>query len=338
MRFINGFLGSAISRLVVSSALIGLAAIMMSGCNSGVNPSAPTPKALFIIVDGVPADVVESTPTPNLDEISGEHGYTRAYVGGTPGGESQSPTVSAVGYNSLLTGTWSNKHNVWDNTVSDPDYDYWDIFRIAKTHDPSLHTAIFSTWTENRTKLLADGLEKAGGNKLDYHFDGFEFDTERFPHDDMGNYIKEIDKLVTNEAVRYINANGPDLSWVYLENTDDIGHRYGDGPEMTAAVQLMDDQIGRIWAAVQNRERTHNEDWMILITTDHGRDEETGRNHGGQSERERTTWIITNSKNLNARFKETPAVVDILPSLATHLHLEIPGNIRDQLDGRSFID
>jgi len=48
--------------------------------------------------------------------------------------------------------------------------------------------------------------------------------------------------------------------------------------------------------------------------------------------------IATNSNKLNARFEETPAIVDILPSLATHLYLEIPGNIRDQLDGRSFID
>ena len=77
---------------------------------------------------------------------------------------------------------------------------------------------------------------------------------------------------------------------------------------------------------------------MILITTDHGRDEKTGQNHGGQSERERTTWIVTNNDHLNARFYELPGIVDILPSIATHLKLEIPANIRDQLDGRSFID
>lgn len=65
---------------------------------------------------------------------------------------------------------------------------------------------------------------------------------------------------------------------------------------------------------------------------------ESGRSHGGQSERERTTWIVTNSDALNSHFSAQPAIVDILPSLATHLKLQIPENIAEQLDGRSFVD
>lgn len=328
-------------RAKILLALSALAATLFNGFGDEANPpaySSNKPKAIFIIMDGIPADVVESVATPNLDAISGEGGYTRAYVGGTAGQESQSPTVSAVSYNSLLTGTWSNKHNVWDNAIGDPNYGYWDIFRIAKAHDPSLQTAIFSTWTDNRTKLIGDGLEQAGGDKLDYYADGFELDTERFPHDVMANYIRDIDEVVTREAVNYVEKNGPDLSWVYLQYSDDVGHWFGDGPEMTTAVQAMDDQIGRIWAAVRSRQRIHGEDWLVLITTDHGRDEETGQNHGGQSARERTIWIVTNSDDLNAHFAELPAIVDILPSIAAHLQLQIPANIRDQLDGQGFID
>ena len=295
-------------------------------------------KAIFIIVDGIPADVIEEVSTPNLDAIAGARGYTRSYVGGSPGDESESPTVSAVGYNSLLTGTWSNKNNVWTNAVVEPNYEYWDIFRIAKNHDPALQTAIFSTWTDNRTKLLGDGLDAAGGYKLDHHADGFELDTERFPHDLMATYIREIDEVVANEAAEYVASEGPDLSWVYLEYTDDIAHRYGDGPEMTAAVKRMDDQVGRIWSAVEQRQQTHSEDWMVIVTTDHGRDAETGMSHGYQTMRERTTWIVTNVENLNSRFREMPAIVDILPSIATHLQLEMPVTIREQLDGQSFVD
>ena len=322
----------------ILSVLVMLAATIVSSCaHAEIAPTA-TPKAVFIIVDGIPADVLENTSTPVLDLISREGGYARAYVGGAVGEDSESPTSSAIGYNNLLTGTWANKHNVYDNEVSDPNYDYWDIFRIAKAHDPSLQTAIFSTWTDNRTKLLGDGLKEAGGHKLDYVFDGFELDEERFPHDLMRNYIRNIDELVTDETARVIESDGPDLSWVYLEYTDDVGHGYGDGPEFTAAVEFMDGQIGRIWNAVQNRQRSHNEDWIILVTTDHGRTTGTGQGHGGQSERERTTWIVTNSDDLNERYQQVPAIVDILPSIATHLQLEIPANIRDQLDGQSFID
>ena len=104
--------------------------------------SSASPKAVFIIVDGIPPDVLEVVDTPVLDAISAVGGYAHAYVGGQQGGPTESPTISAVGYNSLLTGTWANKHNVWGNDIKTPNYAYWDIFRIAKTHDPDLQTAM----------------------------------------------------------------------------------------------------------------------------------------------------------------------------------------------------
>ena len=310
--------------------------IALSACGT---EEPPKPKAVFIILDGIPADVIERVPTPHLDALAAEGGYTRSFVGGEIGGESESPTVSAVGYQSLITGTWANKHNVWDNDVSEPDYDYWDIFRIAKHHDPALTTAVFSTWEDNRTKLLGDGLPAAGGHKIDHAFDGLENDTERYPHiggdPELDEFISDIDDAVTAEAARYLRSTGPDLTWIYLQYTDDAGHRYGDSPEMDAAVQAMDRRVGEIRDALRHRP---GEDWLVVVTTDHGRDAIDGREHGEQTARERTTWIVTNSRRLNARFEQTPPVVDILPSIAAHLGLVIPADVAARLDGRTFID
>lgn len=311
---------------------------LLTACAGDETAPAQTPKAIFIIADGIPADVLERTATPNLDEIAAQGGYTRSYVGGEPGTDTETPTVSAPGYNCLLTGTWANKHNVYDNAVENPNYQYWDIFRIAKTHDADLQTAIFSTWEDNRTKLIGDGLPDAGGHKLDYHFDGFENDTDRFPHDELATYIGDIDELISDEAARYISEVGPDLSWVYLEFTDSVAHRFGDSAELTEALAVTDDQIGKIWSAIKHRQQAYEEDWLIVVTTDHGRDAATGKDHGGQSERERTTWIVTNSDSLNDQFADSPAIVDILPSIVTHLGLDVTPAIREQLDGRSFID
>lgn len=315
------------------ACLAAVAILLLQSCTAEV-----TPKAVFIVIDGIPADVVEATHTPAIDAIAGANGYTRAYVGGEVGGVSESPTVSAVGYQSLLTGTWANKHNVRSNSIANPNYDVWDVFRIAKTHEPSLQTAIFSTWEDNRTKLVGDGRAEAGGRKIDHFADGFEKDTVRFRHDAFSHYIREIDAEVVRQASSYIKEHGPDLSWVYLQYSDDVGHKFGDSPEQTAAVELMDERVGVIWSAIEERTRDHREDWLIVVTTDHGRDSATGRNHGGQSERERTIWIATNSSRLNEQFYTDPGIVDILPSIATHLDLSIPIRIRDQMDGRSFID
>lgn len=301
--------------------------------------NAKVKKVVFIIVDGISSDVIEKVATPYLDEISAIGGYTRAYVGGKINSYSETPTISAVGYNSLLTGTWVNKHNVWGNNIKDPNYNYWNIFRIVKESDPNLKTAIFSTWLDNRTKLIGEGLQKAGAIKFDYSFDGFELDSVNFPHGNDKSYISKIDEHVSKEAARYISKNGPDISWVYLEFTDDMGHGYGDSVQFYDAIKLADKQVGRIWKAVKNREKHNNEDWMIVITTDHGRNAETGKNHGGQSDRERSTWIVTNHQELNAYFKQQqPGIIDIMPSMMRHLNIELPEKIELEIDGTSFIN
>lgn len=294
-------------------------------------------KAVFIILDGIPADVIERVATPAIDAIAAAGGYARAHVGGELGGPTETPTISAPGYMSLLTATWANKHNVRGNSKLSPNYDYWNIFRIVESVDPTRHTALFSTWLDNRTVLLGEGRPDAGNFRLDHAADGFERDTIAFPHDSGSRYILAIDERVSRDAAAYIAAKGPDLSWVYLQHTDDAAHANGDGEGFYAAVRQADAQVGRIWEAVKQRQAM-GEEWMIVVTTDHGRDAPTGKGHGGQSVRERTTWIATNQSALGPRFRNgTLAIVDITPSILEHLGIAIPPAVAAQMEGVSFL-
>lgn len=316
--------------------LLGLT--LLSACRLPVGRTAHVPhKAVFILLDGIPADVIEQVDTPMLDEIAAAGGYARASVGGQKGGRTETPTISAPGYMSLLTGTWANKHNVWNNNNQSPNYAYWNLFRIVESVDPSRTTALFSTWLDNRTVLVGEGRPGAGDFRLDHTADGFEQDTVAFPHDRASRYIQAIDERVATDAAQYIAANGPDLSWVYLQHTDDVAHANGDSEAFHTAVRQADARVGRIWSAVKQRQAL-GEHWMIVVTTDHGRDARTGRGHGGQSERERITWIVTNQSQLNARFtRGTPAIVDIAPSILQHLRIAVPAAVAREMDGVSFL-
>ncbi|MDN3204079.1 alkaline phosphatase family protein [Algoriphagus sediminis] len=295
-------------------------------------------KVVFIILDGIPAPELERINTPNLDEISKVGGYARAFTGGEKGGESETPTISAVGYNSLLTGTWANKHNVWGNAIESPNYGYWSVFRLMREARPASKLAIFSTWEDNRTKLLGERKAETGYLKLDIVFDGFEKDTARFPHDTEKTYLRDIDNLVSFEAAHSLKTQAPDLSWIYLEFTDAVGHRYGKSGELTSAIELADMQVGRIWEAVRFREENYGEEWLIWITTDHGRKAPEFKDHGGQSDSEREIWMISNAKNLNERFFSGKAsMVDILPTIIEFLEIPVPDEQQENWDGASLI-
>lgn len=294
-------------------------------------------KVVMILVDGIATDQFYKANTSSIDAMTKTGAFSEAYVGGIKGGYSETPTISAVGYNSMLTGTWSNKHNVLDNAIGAPNYNYPTIFRVFKDAYPNKTTAIYSSWLDNRTKLVGEGLPQTNNIKMDYHFDGLELDTEKYPHDSVKKYLKRIDAEVAREAANNIYETGPDLSWVYLEHSDDMGHLYGDSQEFYSTVAYEDALIGLIADAVKLREKETGEEWLVIVTTDHGRMPTDGKHHGWQSYRERSTWVALNKPITNDYFKNNKvAIVDIFPTICDFMDIQIPIETAYELDGISL--
>jgi hypothetical protein len=96
--------------------------------------------------------------------------------------------------------------------------------------------------------------------------------------------------------------------------------------------------MGRLWKAIQFRRKNFNEDWLIVITTDHGRDAATGKDHGGQSDRERSGWIVTNARDLNNHFKEDSiSIADIMPTITRFMGVKMPPEVAREVDGVSLV-
>ncbi|WP_449437759.1 alkaline phosphatase family protein [Pedobacter steynii] len=103
--------------------------------------------------------------------------------------------------------------------------------------------------------------------------------------------MHRIDEQVITDAATTIHDKAPDLSWIYLEYTDDMGHAHGDSPEFYNAVGMLDKQVGRVWDAISYRQKNFKEDWLIIITTDHGRDEKVAVDMAGsQTDKDQPGW------------------------------------------------
>lgn len=320
--------------------LISLVLILISAC-TGSGRQTVTPgteklrKTVYVIIDGVPADMIERLELPNIREIASRGCYARSYVGGTVGRYDQTPTISAVGYTDILTGTWVNKHNVPGNDNLEPNYNYWTLFRIAKEQEREVRTGLFSSWEDNRTVLIGEGKAETDSLRIDYVYDGYEKDYAAFPKKDFEMRIFDIDEFVSKKAAECIREEAPDLSWVYLWYTDDAGHIFGNGKNFDESVRLADIQIGRVWEAVKYREEHFDEEWLFIATTDHGRGYD-GYHHGGQSLRERTTWVAVNQP-VNERLSGgSGAATDINPTICRFMGFDVPRDIRWEQDGVSF--
>lgn len=275
--------------------------------------SALTPKVLLIGIDGVRPDVLAAVPTPHIHALAATGAFTATARTGMP-------SVSGPGWSSMLTGVWPEKHRVVDNDFTGKRYDLYPDFltRIERVR-PQLATFAVSDW---KPLVAADDNMPTVSGQVDakHVLDGYE---TGWPEGDARSV--EI-------AVEHLSTADPDALFVYLGNPDEVSHdQHSIGQEYRDAIVLADAHVGRLVAAVRGRATYPREDWLILLSTDHGRTADG--EHGGDTPEELTIFFLASGPS--AAVGTPPDTVHIVDVAVTALaHLGIAIDPAWQLDGK----
>lgn len=220
---------------------------------------AQTKKVLFIGIDGCRADVMMSSNTPNIHTLANQSIYSLD-------GLCAATTWSGNGWSTMLTGVWHTKHNVQDNNFTNPNYvNYPDFMTRAETYNPNLRTISLVNWAPINDQIVQNA-------------------------DVQTNLASDL--AVKNAAVTALQSDNPDILFVDFDDVDHAGHSYGFSssvPQYVASMQTTDAYIGEIVAAMKNRATYNNEDWLVVLTTDHGA---VDNGHGGGNLSERNIFTI----------------------------------------------
>lgn len=261
-------------------------------------------RVLFIGIDGCRADgmasAMERGLAPNLKAVSesGDGLFTRKfYAGGEKDKPTHQPTISGPGWSTLLTGTWIDRHHVKDNKFIGARYQsYAHFMRHIKEEKPGAWCGSFVDWPPIHD-IIADGSRVDGKEFLDVKFTRVPDAKRHF----VDNPEKDIE--VRDAALSALRERDPDAMFVYFGSVDEVGHgaidsRAGFSPDSTIylnAISHIDSHIGELMRAVKARPKYAEEDWLVLITTDHGG---RGNAHGGDSDEERNIWLIAEGRRL----------------------------------------
>ncbi len=208
-----------------------------------------------------------------------------SYAGGMPYPQDiTQETSTAPGWCSMLTGTLAQDNKITDNG-------------IIKALEPK---TLLVELVEDKTLQSSAFYVSWGGHFVD---DNATYLEEKRYIDEKGLKASFVcadsdEKTRENVLADITSDKCSDFIFCILEYTDENGHGYDYLPEkpeyMQAFLSAESDGMDFV-EAITNRRSFAFEDWLILITSDHG-GYQCG--HGGPTLQERITFIVSNKEIL----------------------------------------
>ena len=246
----------ALAVLAVAICVGGIGAVLRD--SSGATAEPRVRKLLFIGIDGVRSDALKVAHTPYLDDLMkhGAFAYDTQILGER---YRLNDTVSAPGWSSILTGVWADKHGVNGSTFRGTNFGKYPNF-LARLKDarPSAKTAVFVSWPAIAQHIItsADVLRVFA------------------PTGPTAAGYLEADRQVAEAARRHLAAyDDPDALFVYWALPDATGHESGfhrQVREYRRAIETVDSLTGVLLHAIWARKTFRREEWLVIVTSDHG--------------------------------------------------------------------
>ena len=233
-----------------------VAAVASVMCAGG----APVPKALVVMLDGVRADVVDNGFAPNIKRLA-DGQWQPGYRGAWSLSAStlrDGTTESAPNHVGIATGM----------TVAKSGID-WNPDLVHK----GTETGKLPTWLARLKRPTTNYHLPTTNSFKALHIFAWYGDLRLSP--DYGvQFIFDRDKANARTLVKMMaDADAPDAIMWYIDLPDEAGHGHGYYPyakEYQEAVRESDGYIGEVLAAIAARPTFANEDWLIIVTADHG--------------------------------------------------------------------
>ncbi|MBT4694838.1 MAG: sulfatase-like hydrolase/transferase [Planctomycetaceae bacterium] len=295
-----------------------LALLIISLPRTHTNAAEPSANYVLVIgVDGLRPDALQKAATPNFDKLSKNGGtsYTCQILGTR---YRKNDTISGPGWSSFLTGVWADKHGVHDNSFKGKQFsDYPHFFARIKSQFPNYKTAHFVDWAPIDDHVVS-------------HAD-FQNGYKSHQPNDLG----AKDSAIAADAAKLITDKDYRAIVTYFGNCDSAGHGKGFHPSVPtyiSAIEAVDGHIGKLLTAIENRTNYKQENWLILLSADHG-GKGTGHSSGHNVPEILTTPFIVSGDNVvKGPINQQVYVVDIPTTALHHLGVDISPNWK--LDGK----
>ncbi|MDR3233527.1 MAG: DUF6067 family protein [Planctomycetaceae bacterium] len=286
---------------------------------SGFLYAADTPKSLTIMLDGCRGDVLLTGEMPAFDSLrngtwaAGYHGAWSL----TAHTIKDAGTASAANHTAIATGVTTAKTNVPNNDIF-PNYHktgaskkYPTFLTRIKTQFPEKKTAFLAKWEHDVNLVMENNVSDLFLNMRD------EVLAKRIVHLINGTYSDN----------RWAKGTDPDAVLWYIDEPDRIGHSGGYSPPGTRhkqyveCLEQIDRWLGNVLEAIKKRPNFANENWQIIITSDHGG---WVNGHGAMSAECYTIPFIVSSKTVKqGELAGQPCNADAAPTVLDHFGFDV---------------